>query len=73
MSKTNCQVCHKRHNTSICDNKQKEPGMTVAANKNTVIHPVFVIKVEGVKCRALLDTGSSSNYMSSTIKKMKKI
>ena len=66
-SKTNCQVCHKRHHTSICDNKQKEPGMTAAANNNTVIHPVVVIKVEGVKCRALLDTGSSSNYMSSTL------
>ena len=66
-SKTNCQICHKRHHTSICDNKQKEPGMTAAANNNTVIHPVVVIKVEGVKCRALLDTGSSSNYMSSTL------
>eukprot|EP00112_Aurelia_sp_Birch-Aquarium-sp1_P013967 Seg299.9 transcript_id=Seg299.9/GoldUCD/mRNA.D3Y31 product="hypothetical protein" protein_id=Seg299.9/GoldUCD/D3Y31 len=65
-SKTNCQVCHKRHHTSICDNKQREPGMT-AANNNTVIHPVVVIKVGGIKCRALLDTGSSSNYMSSTL------
>ena len=41
--------------------------MTAAANNTTVIHPVVVIKVEGVKCRALLDTGSSSNYMSSTL------
>ena len=32
-----------------------------AANYNTVIHPVVVIKIEGIKCRALLDTGSSSN------------
>eukprot|EP00112_Aurelia_sp_Birch-Aquarium-sp1_P000365 Seg1032.2 transcript_id=Seg1032.2/GoldUCD/mRNA.D3Y31 product="hypothetical protein" protein_id=Seg1032.2/GoldUCD/D3Y31 len=66
-SKKNCQVCHKRHHTSIYQyNKQREPEMT-AANNNTVIHPVVVIKVEGIKCRALLDTGSSSNYMSSTL------
>ena len=22
----NCQICHKRHHTSICDDKQKKPG-----------------------------------------------
>ena len=36
-------------------------------NINSVIHPVIAIKVEGVKCRALLDTGSSSNYISSPL------
>ena len=46
--------------------RQSEPGMTTT-NINSVIHPVIVIKVEGVKCRALLDTGSSSNYISSTL------
>ena len=67
-SKSNCQVCHQRHHSSICDReiRQSEPGMTTT-NINNVIHPVIVIKVEGVKCRALLDTGSSSNYISSTL------
>lgn len=68
-SKINCQVCQKRHHTSICDKKQREPGMT-AANDQNVIHPVVVVQVEGIKCRALLDTGSSSNYMSSTLVKL---
>eukprot|EP00794_Sanderia_malayensis_P013528 gene13528-biopygen10795 len=67
-SKGNCQICQKRHHTSICDKKQKEPGMTsTSENEKHVIHPVVVVLVEGIKCRALLDTGSSSNYLSSTL------
>ena len=32
--------------------------------KNNVIYPVAIVKINGVKCRALLDTGSGSSYAS---------
>ena len=39
-----------------------EPILTTT--KNHVIYPVAIVKVNGVKCRALLDTGSGSSYTS---------
>ena len=71
-SKSNCQVCHARHNTSLCDNTQlqvqtREPGMTVNHIGNSaVIHPVVVVKINGYKFRALLDSGASHSYASAT-------
>ena len=38
-----------------------------AENDNAVIYPVVVVKVEGVKCRALLDTGAGSSYASAAL------
>eukprot|EP00794_Sanderia_malayensis_P008645 gene8645-biopygen6924 len=70
-SKTTCQVCQRRHHTSICDKKQSETAMT-ATNEKAVVHPVVVVKVEGIKCRALLDTGASNTYVSSTIVELAK-
>ena len=32
-----------------------------------MIYPVVIVKVEGIKCRALLDTGTGSSYASSTL------
>ena len=32
--------------------------------KSTVIYPVVVIEVQGVKCRALPDSGAGSSYAS---------
>ena len=65
-SRSNCAKCQGRHHTSICDKNQQspppaEPGMTAVSDK--VCHPVVIVKVNGVKCRALLDTGSTSTYM----------
>ena len=39
-----------------------EPILTTT--KNHVIYPVAIVKVNGVKCRVLLDTGSGSSYTS---------
>ena len=39
-----------------------EPILTTT--KNHVIYPVAIVKVNGVKCRAVLDTGSGSSYTS---------
>jgi hypothetical protein len=32
-----------------------------------VTHPVVIVEVEGVKCRALLDTGAGSSYSSAAL------
>ena len=35
-----------------------------STNQGDVTHPVAIISVDGVKCRALLDTGAGSSYVS---------
>ena len=69
-SKNTCQICQTgRHHTSICDKAQtpREPGMTANhVGQSTVIHPVVVVKTNGYKFRALLDSGASHSYASST-------
>ena len=64
-SKTTCQKCNERHHTSIC-NKGTEQ-MMVASVKGEVIYPVVVVLVDGIKVRALLDTGSGSSYASAAL------
>ena len=41
--------------------------MLVATEKRSVIYPVVIVDVEGVKCRALLDTGAGSAYASAAL------
>ncbi|CAB3983668.1 Pol poly [Paramuricea clavata] len=68
-SKGSCQNCGKRHHTSICDTAKvegKEQVMTTNQSSESVL-PVIVIKVNGVKCRALIDTGSGSSYISAKL------
>ena len=67
-SKISCRHCAKKHHTSICDRQQaREPGMTTSQVGNSaVIHPVVIVKVLGYKYRALLDSGASHSYASST-------
>ena len=38
--------------------------MLLTTNTSLVTYPVLVIEVEGVKCRALIDTGAGSSYAS---------
>ena len=67
-SKISCRHCAKKHHTSICDRQQaREPGMTASQVGNSaVIHPVVIVKVAGYKFRALLESGASHSYASST-------
>ena len=60
-----CLKCKSKHHTSICDKlaDSKSEPMLVTTEAN-VTYPVAIIKVNGVKCRALLDTGSGSSYIS---------
>ena len=63
-SKT-CLICKNKHHTSICDKSSStstEPLLTTI--ENNVIYPVSIVKIDGVKCRTLLDTGSESSYAS---------
>ena len=47
--------------------------MLLNTNTSLVTYPVLVIEVQGVKCRALIETGAGSSYASSKlIKKINK-
>ena len=39
----------------------------LTTNEQGIVFPVMVVKVNGVKCRALLDTGASNSYISSKL------
>ena len=57
-----CLTCKEKHHTSICE---KNSNMIFTTNTSLVTHPALVIEVEGIKCRALIDTGAGSSYASS--------
>jgi hypothetical protein len=68
-SKTRCQVSHAKHHTTICEKntEHKEPGMTTNhVGRSKVVHPVVVVRINGYKFRALLDSGASHSYASTT-------
>ena len=77
-SKSVCQRCHKRHHTSICDathppsdaNHPPTPTRGVALTTNQLgegLFPVLVVEVNGIKCRALIDSGAGSSYVSAKL------
>ena len=69
--KSTCQHCRKRHHTSICDRKQtftnerceKKTLLTASGCKEGIL-PIIPIKVDGITCRALVDTEAGSSYAS---------
>ena len=67
-SKQGCMKCGSRHHTSICDKLQETAEQTMMTSEiHPVTYPVVVVKVNGIKCRALLDTGAGSSYASATL------
>ena len=60
-----CQYCNSKHHSSVCD--KKSGGVLLATGEVGVVYPVVIVKVEGVTCRALLDTGSGSIYVSNRL------
>ena len=68
-----CEVCQKKHHTSICDRLGEQLMTATSAGKTAVIHPVVVVKVQGVRCCALLDTGVGSSYASAALLKLLKV
>ena len=66
-SKYMCQHCGGKHHTSICDKSSRRSNLMLATGEGTVIYPVVVVEIDGIRCRALLDTGSGSSYASATL------
>ena len=67
-----CLKCKSKHRASICDklaDSKSEPMLVTIY----VTYPVAIIKVNVVKCRALLDTGSGSSYISESLIDLLKI
>ena len=62
-SKSTCALCDRRHHTSLC-NKSPNRLLTTPFTTGTVIYPVVIVEVQGVKCRALVDTGAGISYAS---------
>ena len=74
-SKTACQKCDKRHHTSICDERESGPTerqsnrdvvMTTGENSEGIF-PVVVVEINGIRCRALIDSGAGSSYVSARL------
>ncbi|KAK3751387.1 hypothetical protein QZH41_002580 [Actinostola sp. cb2023] len=59
-SRGTCTKCNRKSNQS----GEGTPAMTATQTGGKMCHPVVVVTVNGVKCRALLDTGSTSTYIS---------
>ena len=58
-----CANCKEKHLTLICE---KTSNVLLTTNDNHVTYPL-VIDIEGIKCRALIDTGAGASYASSTL------
>ena len=70
-----CLKCKSKHHTSICDKlvDRISETMLVTTKTNETYLVAIIIKVNGVKCRALLDTGSGSSYISESFIDLLKI
>ena len=68
-SKSKCKKCNRKHHISICGESPPGEQLLTAqhSNNNTIVYPVVIVNVEGVKCRALLDTGAGSSYASAAL------
>ena len=60
-SEHSCQICNKKYQTSICDSGNQ---VMLTTSRGSVRYPLIVIKVEGIICRALIDSGSGSSCVS---------
>ena len=72
----NCYHCGKKHYSTVCNKKYPETKNKKAmcsTDDQSVVYPVVVVEVNGVQCRALIDTGAGSSYASSTLLKKTKL
>ena len=71
-SRASCVHCKQKHHSSICDRQvrasqpRNNAGVALTATQDgeKVCHPIVLVKVNGVTCRALLDTGATVSYAS---------
>ena len=73
-SNARCKRCNSKHHTSIHfeiasteDNKDNKSRLLTANGTGEGLLPIIVVDVNGVLCRALVDSGAGSSYASSTI------
>ena len=65
-SKRRRSNCGGKYHTSLCEST-KSTKEQILLTKSIVTYPVVIIKVYGIKCRTLLDTGAGSFCASSTL------
>ena len=60
------QICSQTHHTSICYKPTSRDQLmtTTSVERIGVVYPMVTVDVNGVKCRALLDTGAGSSHAS---------
>ena len=61
-SRISRQICQRKHHTSVCDKNSY-----IMVTKSLVIHPVVLLKVNKIICRALLDASAGSYYASAAL------
>ena len=74
-SRISCIHCKQRHHSSICDRAERASrptngggvALTATQDGEKVCHPIVLVQVNGVICRALLDTGATVSYASGYI------
>ena len=66
-NKKSCKNCNVRYHTLICEKGNRKSTPTLTTQDKQVIHPMVILKVSEIKCRALLDTGAGSAYPSATL------
>ena len=59
-SATTCLKFKNKHHTSRCDKLADSNSELIMTTEANLSYPVATTKVTGVKCKALLDTGSGS-------------
>ena len=52
-SKGSCKNCKVKHHSSICDKSQSKDEVLLATGEMGVVYPVVIVRVEGLKFRAL--------------------
>ena len=69
-SKLRCQICDRKHHTSICHKQENQANpllVTTGIPTGNVTYPVVVVEVEGIKCCTLSDMGAGSLYASAAL------
>ena len=80
-SQRSCMKCKEHHHASLCmdETNQTSPATRkrsinsttgqklLTTSESKAIYLVVIVKVNGITCRALLDTGAGSSYISSTL------
>ena len=70
-SKASCQHCKKRHHSSIFQQPRQSSGnegkLMTDGGTGEGIFPVVVVRVNGVMCRALIDSGAGGSYASANL------